>query len=119
MTDSFDQDISQDFPQTAHKLHQDRNPKTEERKKSYISPFKSELNITNFQESYQSKVHGFGNLAPSALSSSSNIAIRKEPTLEFFQMCLLSHKMNNQYFESVMELDHRRLYKKCVEEESK
>ena len=30
-------------------------------------------------------------------------------------MCLLSFKMNNQDVDTVMELDHRQMYKKCTE----
>ena len=46
---------------------------------------------------------------------SSSVGIRKDPNQEFFQMCLLSFKMNNQDVESVMELGHREMYKKCTE----
>lgn len=37
----------------------------------------------------------------------SSVGIRKDPNQEFFQMCLLSFKMNNQDVDTVMELDHR------------
>ena len=45
---------------------------------------------------------------------SSSLGIRKDPNLEFFQMLLLSYKMNNQDLEEVMELDHREMYIKCT-----
>ena len=39
--------------------------------------------------------------------------------MEFFQMCLLSFKMNNQSMEAVMELDHKDLFSKCVNRDKK
>lgn len=50
-------------------------------------------------------------------AASSSLGIRKDPNLEFFQMLLLSYKMNNQDLEEVMELDHREMYLKCTKEE--
>jgi len=38
---------------------------------------------------------------------------------QFFQMCLLSFKMNNQDLEEVLEWDHSKLYTKCVEQYKK
>ena len=52
-----------------------------------------------------------------ASAASSSLGIRKDPNLEFFQMLLLSYKMNNQDLEEVMELDHREMYLKCTESE--
>ncbi len=46
--------------------------------------------------------------------TSQGSTLRKDPNQEFFQMCLLSHKLNNQNCEAVMELDHRELYLKCA-----
>ena len=51
--------------------------------------------------------------------TSGNSAGRKEPNQEFFQMCLLSFKMNNQDLEEVLEWDHSKLYTKCVEQDKK
>lgn len=50
-------------------------------------------------------------------STSTSMGIRKDPNLEFFQMLLLSYKMNNQDLEEVMELDHREMYLKCTKDE--
>jgi len=51
--------------------------------------------------------------------TSGNSAGRKEPNQEFFQMCLLSFKMNNQDLDEVMNLDQKALYHKCAEQEKK
>lgn len=61
-----------------------------------------------------------GDLGASMVSvsaASPSLGIRKDPNLEFFQMLLLSYKMNNQDLEEVMELDHREMYLKCTNEE--
>ena len=39
--------------------------------------------------------------------NSSSFGVKKDPNLEFFQMLLLSYKMNNQDLEEAMELDNR------------
>jgi hypothetical protein len=55
----------------------------------------------------------------SSMISGVSVGIRKDPNQEFFQMCLLSYKMNNQDSEVVMELNHRELYRKCTEQDKK
>ncbi len=42
------------------------------------------------------------------------MAVRKDPNKEFFQMILLSYKMNNQESDDIMELDGKGLYHKCA-----
>ena len=54
-----------------------------------------------------------------SMMSIGSVGIRKDPNREFFQMCLLSYKLNNQHVDEVMEMDGRLLYKKCVEQEQK
>lgn len=46
--------------------------------------------------------------------STSSFGGKKDPNVEFFQMLLLSYKMNNQDLEEVMELDYREMYKRCT-----
>ena len=48
-------------------------------------------------------------------TTSQSSLLRKEPNHEFFQMCLLSFKMNNQDLDEVVELDPKALYTKCIE----
>ena len=55
----------------------------------------------------------------SMISTGSSVGVRKDPNREFFQMCLLSYKMNNQDLDEVMELENKRLYTKCTEQEKK
>ena len=49
----------------------------------------------------------------------SSVGLRKDSNQEFFTMCLLSFKLNNQDLEEVLELDHRALYQKCVDIDKK
>ena len=65
------------------------------------------------QQQGKSRAAG-GSMKQSSLQSPS-VVKKKDPNKEFFQMCLLSHKLNNQNVEAVMELDHRELYNKCVD----
>lgn len=46
------------------------------------------------------------------LPSPSNV--EKDHNMEFFHMCLLSFKMNNQDIDEVMELDSKKMFYKCV-----
>jgi len=55
----------------------------------------------------------------SMLSSGSSIGIRKDPNLEFFQMCLLCFKINHKSHHEVLEVNYRQLYKKCTEKDKK
>ena len=55
----------------------------------------------------------------SMISTGSSVGIRKDPNREFFQMCLLSYKMNNQDLDEVMELENKQMYTKCAEQEKK
>lgn len=38
---------------------------------------------------------------------------------QFFTMCLLSFKMNNQDLDELLELDHKAMYEKCVNHQEK
>lgn len=48
---------------------------------------------------------------------SSSFGAKKDPNQEFFQMLLLSYKMNNQDLEEVMELDHKEMYRQCTQDQ--
>lgn len=60
---------------------------------------------------------GIQNLEEDSMEASKGKNKKRDPNAEYFQMCLLSFKLNNQDMEEVMLLDHRRLYKKCVDED--
>jgi len=43
----------------------------------------------------------------------------QNPNFEFFQMCLLSFKLNNQDLDEILELDQQALFTKCTVEHKK
>lgn len=91
------------------------------------SPHKAEYNADgtffpkNQPESPQMNLAAIhkADMNQSMVSTGSSAGVRKDPNKEFFQMCLLSYKMNNQDLDEVMELENKRMYAKCAEQEKK